>query len=72
MLIGKKLVRIAAGFALLIIGALLAFPGVPGPGIPLILLGLALLSRHFAWAEKAKSKVGQLAARLYRGKRRPG
>jgi uncharacterized protein (TIGR02611 family) len=45
--------RIAAGFALLIIGGVLAIPGVPGPGILIILLGLALLSNHFEWARRA-------------------
>ena len=45
--------RLIAGFALLIIGGVLALPGVPGPGIPIILLGLLLLSDHFAWARRA-------------------
>lgn len=53
MLTGIRLARIIGGFLLLIAGAALAFPGVPGPGIPILLLGLVLLSRHFAWAERA-------------------
>ena len=61
-----KLVRIGAGFLLLIAGAVLALPGVPGPGIALVLLGLALLSRYFAWAERAihwiKGKVARWRA----------
>lgn len=38
---------------MLIVGGLLALPGVPGPGIPLVLLGLLLLSDHFTWARRA-------------------
>lgn len=44
--------RICAGFLVLILGLILAIPGVPGPGIPLILLGLVLLSARFAWAKR--------------------
>ena len=47
------LLTLLAGFALLIVGALLALPGIPGPGIPILLLGLLLLSDRFAWARKA-------------------
>ena len=45
--------RLVAGLALLIIGVVLALPGIPGPGIPIMLLGLWLLSHHFAWAGRA-------------------
>ena len=52
-----KAARIGGGFLLLIAGVLLALPGVPGPGIPIVLLALAILSRHFAWAERAISWI---------------
>lgn len=45
--------RVGGGFLALIAGVVLAMPLVPGPGIPLILLGLAMLSDHFAWAKHA-------------------
>lgn len=49
------------GFAVLVIGVILSIPGVPGPGLPLILLGLWVLSDHFTWARKGlewiKSKL---------------
>jgi hypothetical protein len=65
--------RIASGFGLLIVGAVLALPGVPGPGIPLILLGLWILSGHFVWAQKtlawARQKFAKAEAMIQR--RRP-
>jgi hypothetical protein len=48
----KPILEATAGFLLLLVGAVLAFPGVPGPGIPIMLLGLALLARHFHWARR--------------------
>jgi hypothetical protein len=49
----SRICRLTAGFSLLVVGAVLALPGVPGPGIPIMLLGLWLLSRHFTWARRA-------------------
>ena len=64
----RTILRLTAGFGLLIAGCVLALPGVPGPGIVLILLGLVLLSDHFAWARKAlvwtKEKVARLGHRV--------
>jgi hypothetical protein len=56
--------RVIAGFALLIVGGVLALPGVPGPGIPIMLLGLVLLSDHFAWARKALAWLHERTAAL--------
>jgi hypothetical protein len=56
--------RIVGGFALVIVGAVFAIPGVPGPGIPIILLGLWVLSDHFTWARRAHEWVKLRIARL--------
>jgi uncharacterized protein (TIGR02611 family) len=40
------------GFLVVIVGLLLAAPGVPGPGFLVILIGLALLALEFTWAER--------------------
>jgi hypothetical protein len=47
-----KYLRLCAGFLVLAAGIVLSLPLVPGPGIPLILFGLLLLSDHFVWARK--------------------
>jgi hypothetical protein len=44
--------RIVAGVALMACGAVLAVPMVPGPGILLLLGGLALLGQEFHWARR--------------------
>lgn len=48
----RKTARIIGGFSLVVIGLILAIPFVPGPGIPLVLVGLAILSDHFHWARR--------------------
>ena len=65
----KKGLRLTSGFGLLIVGAVLALPGVPGPGISLILLGLWILSGHFVWARKslawARQKFAAVTTRFH-------
>jgi hypothetical protein len=67
MAVVRKHLRICAGFLALLVGAILALPLVPGPGIPLMLVGLVLLSDHFTWAKRcldwAKRKWRHLRAK---------
>jgi hypothetical protein len=49
-----RLLRIIFGFALLIAGLALSLPGIPGPGIVLVVLALGILSRDFHWAERIR------------------
>lgn len=56
----RKGPRIVGGFLLLCTGSILALPGVPGPGIAFILLGLLILSDHFVWARKLLQYVKSL------------
>ena len=62
----RTALRIVTGFLLLIIGVILAFPGIPGPGIPIALLGLLILSDHFTWAKRALGWARNKAARFSR------
>ena len=48
----RKPLRVCGGFLALFAGIILALPLVPGPGIPLIILGLVLLGDHFVWARR--------------------
>lgn len=61
----KAVLEIAGGFLLL----LAAIPGwfLPFlPGWALFIAGLAVLSRHFHWARRAKRRTRQLRLRLTR------
>ena len=53
--------RLVAGWALLVVGAALLV--LPGPGIPLLLGGLALLAREQPWARRAQTKLRERLAR---------
>jgi hypothetical protein len=66
-----KLARPIAGFGLLILGAVLSLPGIPGPGLLVILAGLWMLSPHFTWARKALRWCKRKIVRLRRSVRRP-
>lgn len=46
--------RIVLGAALLLIGLVLALPGVPGPGVVVMFVGLTLLSHEFHWARRLR------------------
>jgi uncharacterized protein (TIGR02611 family) len=61
--------KVIAGFLLLIVGGILALPGVPGPGIVVIILGLWLLSDHFDWAKRALTWAREKLERLKQKRR---
>lgn len=60
-----KHLRLFAGFLVLSAGILLSLPLVPGPGIPLILFGLVLLSDHFVWARKTLAWAKRMWGRVH-------
>ena len=49
------------GVLVLLVGIFLSLPLVPGPGLPLIAIGLAMLALEFEWAERL---VRRLAHRV--------
>ena len=51
----RKALAVAAGSVLLAVG--LALLVLPGPGIPLILAGLAILSAHYSWARRLRVRI---------------
>jgi uncharacterized protein (TIGR02611 family) len=55
-----KLYRIGFGVAaalVLLAGIILSLPLVPGPGLPLVAVGLAMLALEFTWAERLLRRV---------------
>lgn len=60
---GATLAAVVGGFALLIVGAVLALP-LPEVGVPLVLIGLRLLGRRYAWARRANAWLDERYARL--------
>jgi hypothetical protein len=54
----RKALTISIGIVLLVVG--LALLILPGPGLPLIIVGLTLLSTHFAWARRLRARVADL------------
>lgn len=59
----------AAGASLVALGIVLALPGVPGPGLVIILAGVAVLSLEYHWARRLRVLLAsRLSDRLGRGR----
>lgn len=56
---GMRIVRIVAGAAILLVGIGLLV--LPGPGIPLVIVGLAILAVDFVWARRLKKRLEEQA-----------
>ena len=58
----RRIVKIVVGFALLVAGVVLL--PLPGPGLLLIALGLAVLAAEFAWARNLLNRIKHQVERL--------
>jgi len=58
----RRIFLILAGFTLLLLGLVLIF--TPGPGTPVILMGLGLLAAEFVWARRLMDRIKREGARL--------
>jgi hypothetical protein len=56
--------RIVAGAILLVIGVVLALPGIPGPGLLVIFAGLGVLGGEFEWARRLRDRMLQTFRRV--------
>lgn len=56
--------RIVVGLALLLAGGVLSMPFIPGPGVILVVGGLALLGHEFHWARRANEWLRDQARRV--------
>jgi hypothetical protein len=61
---GKRFARVVAGTILIVLGLALSIPGVPGPGIAVIILGLSILSTEFEFARRWMAQIKNLARRV--------
>lgn len=59
------MIAVALGGVLLLLGAVLLLP-LPEAGLPLVLGGLRLLGRRYAWARRLNVRVDAAAARVHR------
>jgi uncharacterized protein (TIGR02611 family) len=58
----RKALAVTAGTVLLAVG--LALLVLPGPGVPLILAGLGILSVHYRWARRLRARIARDVQRL--------
>jgi tellurite resistance protein TerC len=63
---GKKIVRIVSGSLLLVVGIALSVPGIPGPGVAVVILGLSVLSTDFEFARRWMTRLKNGARRVLR------
>ncbi len=59
-----RVCRVLAGLTLLIVGAVLCIPGIPGPGILVSFLVFGILSRDFKWASRWHTRLKGVAERF--------
>ena len=58
----RRAATVVGGFGLLLVGAVLLV--LPGPGIPLLAAGLALLSLEYHWARRLREWLLRRAQRV--------
>jgi uncharacterized protein (TIGR02611 family) len=66
----KRILRITAGFALLLVGLIMMLPGIPGPGFLLLVAGLSILAVDFVWAHRLKTHLKSRADKVVSKMRR--
>ena len=58
----RRIFLILVGFTLLALGIIMIF--TPGPGTPVILMGLGLLAAEFVWARRIMERIKREAERF--------
>ena len=58
----RRVFLVIAGFTLLLLGIVMIF--TPGPGTPVIFLGLGLLAAEFVWARRVMDRLKREAERF--------
>ena len=58
----RRIFLVLVGFTLLALGIIMIF--TPGPGTPVILMGLGLLAAEFVWARRIMQRIKREAERF--------
>ena len=61
----KRIARWTAALLLIVIGLVLSVPGIPGPGILVILIGIFLLLPESRWLRKKYAALKRRYPRLF-------
>ena len=61
----KRIARWAVAIVLIVIGLVLLIPGVPGPGILVILIGIFVLLPESRWLRKKYAALKQRYPRIF-------
>jgi hypothetical protein len=61
----KRIARWTAALLLIVIGLVLSVPGIPGPGILVILIGIFLLLPESRWLRKKYAALKRRFPRLF-------
>lgn len=56
--------RVVGGILLLLAGLFLSLPGIPGPGVVVIVLGLGILSSEFDWADRLYIRLKEMGQKV--------
>ena len=62
----KRVARWAAALALIVLGLVLAIPGVPGPGLLIVLVGVFVLLPESRWLRKKFAALKRRYPKLFR------
>ena len=69
----RRWARIVMGFTVILFGLILTIPGVPGPGLLIMIAGLAILATEYVWARRYLNRIKQggnkVSAFLFRRKK---
>jgi drug/metabolite transporter (DMT)-like permease len=60
----RRVARIVLGFTTILIGLILAIPGIPGPGLLIVIGGLAILATEYVWARRYLNRLKQGGEKL--------
>jgi len=61
----KRIARWAAAIALIVIGLVLSIPGVPGPGVLVMLIGIFVLLPESRWLRKKYAALKRRYPRVF-------